>query len=72
MQKRYLVYLDNKRSYSAENLKGLLQDQTKALVLLSETHCQEFSIFKPKKFFLNGKIYAGYIYYNKYSGSEYI
>ena len=31
-------------------LKGLLQDQTKALVLLSETPCQEFSIFKPKKF----------------------
>ena len=35
-----------------------MQDQTKALVLLSETHCQEFSIFKPKKFFLNGK--SGY------------
>ena len=37
MQKRYLVYLDNKRSYSAENSKGLLQ----TLRLTLKTHTDE-------------------------------
>lgn len=37
MQKRYLVYLDNRRSYSAENSKGLLQ----TLRLTLKTHTNE-------------------------------